>query len=107
MANDYGNLGLHIPPDLVVKYKALIMLKLISSRSGDGPSSKQHVDTGYGGVSCSHHRRPIGLPLNPMECGEVYQIGQSFRQNHRILLLRSEEWLVALCEVSSQQTLEK
>ena len=30
---------------------------------------KRHVETGNHGVSCFHHLRPIGLPLNPMKCG--------------------------------------
>jgi hypothetical protein len=42
-----------------------IILRLFSHGSGDGLSSKHHIESGKGGVSCSRHRRPSGLPLNP------------------------------------------
>ena len=35
---------------------------------------KHHGETGNHDVSCFHHPRAIGPPLNPMECGFV-QIG--------------------------------
>src|ERR1700757_4164737 len=44
------------------------MLRLFSPGSGDGTSSKHYIETGKGGLSCSHHWWPIGLPLNPGEC---------------------------------------
>ena len=39
-------------------------------RSGEKASSKHRVETGNRGVSRPHHRRPIGLPLNPGERGK-------------------------------------
>src|SRR5947209_14399341 len=48
--------------------------RLFSRGSGHGPSSKHHTGTGKGGVSCFHHRRPIGLPLNLVESGDFYPL---------------------------------
>src|SRR5207253_2919402 len=44
--------------------------RLLYHESGDHTSSTRCVDTGKHGVSCSPHPRPIGLPLNPMECAK-------------------------------------
>src|SRR3977135_2066071 len=45
---------------------------LFYQSSGERALSKHHAETGNRGVSRSHHRRPIGLPLNPGECGLAY-----------------------------------
>jgi len=57
-----------IPPDLVVKLKPLILLRLFCDYSDCPTLFKRHEETGNHGVSCLHHLRPIGPPLNPMEC---------------------------------------
>jgi hypothetical protein len=58
------------------------MLRLFSSWSGDGLSSKHHVDTGYRGVSRSHHPRSASITgsatlslLIKVEVLEKYRIG--------------------------------
>src|SRR6266498_3456820 len=42
---------------------------LFDNESGDKTSSKRCRATGSHGTSRSPHRRPLGLPRNPMECG--------------------------------------
>src|SRR5437660_9434662 len=42
---------------------------LFHNYSDDPTLFKRPVETGNHGVSCLHHLRPIGPPLNPMECG--------------------------------------
>ena len=46
-----------------------IFLRLFYNYSDNPTLFKRHVETGNHGVSCFHHLRPIGLPLNPMKCG--------------------------------------
>jgi hypothetical protein len=58
-----------IPPDFVVKCQGIDIVHVIFGYSGDGISSTQDIETGYYGVSRSHHRRLIDLPLTPGECG--------------------------------------
>src|SRR5437870_1258461 len=41
---------------------------LFHNYSDDPTLFKRPVETGNHGVSCFHHLRPIGPPLNPMEC---------------------------------------
>ena len=59
----------HIPTDLVVNCQAIDNAEVIFSRIWPRTSSKRHTGTGKGGVSRFHHRRPIGLSLNPVESG--------------------------------------
>src|SRR5215510_8356287 len=54
--------------DLVVKFKPLILLGLFSGYSDGLTLFKRHGETGNHGVSCFHHLRFIGPPLNPREC---------------------------------------
>jgi hypothetical protein len=50
----------------------LILLRLFEDTAGDETSSTGRVVTGNHEVSCSQHSRPMGLPLNPMECEKAY-----------------------------------
>jgi hypothetical protein len=68
-----------IPPDLVAKLKPLILLGLFYNYSDDPTWFKRRIESGNHGVSCLHHRRPIGPPLNPMECGFLKPIGATAR----------------------------
>ena len=61
---------IQIPPDLVVKTKALILLRLFRNYSDELPLFKRRVETGNHGVNGFHHPRPMSPPLNPMECGQ-------------------------------------
>src|SRR5215471_2929030 len=49
--------------------KPLISWTLLGHESGDKTSSKRCRATGSHGTSRSPHRRPLGLPRNPLECG--------------------------------------
>src|SRR5207248_9682233 len=53
------------------KLNRLILLGLFYNYSGDLTLFKRHGYTGTHGVSCFNHLRPIGPPLNPLECGFV------------------------------------
>src|SRR5215471_13006062 len=46
---------------------------LLDHDSGDKTSSKRCRATGSHSTSRSPHRRPLGLPRNPLECG-IFQI---------------------------------
>jgi hypothetical protein len=56
-----------IPPDVVIKPKALILFRLFYKSLDDQTQCKRHGAIGYHGVSCFHHMRLIGPPRNPME----------------------------------------
>src|SRR5215467_1556840 len=58
-----------IPPDLVVKFHAIDIVEVIFALMGRRSASQGCVATGNQGASCSRHPRPLGLPLNPLECG--------------------------------------
>ena len=49
----------------MVKCQGIDIVHGIFGHSGDGISSTQDVDTGHDGVSRSHYRRLIDLPLHP------------------------------------------
>jgi hypothetical protein len=57
-----------IPPDFAVKSQAIDIVDVIRDQSGDQTSSNCRVETGNQDLSCHHHLRVIGLPLNAMEC---------------------------------------
>jgi hypothetical protein len=57
-----------IPPDLVVKSQTIDIVDVIREQSGDQTSFNCRVETGNQDLSCHHHLRVIGLPLNAMEC---------------------------------------
>src|ERR687896_1179402 len=54
-----------------------MLLRLFETTAGDETSSTGRVGTGHNEVSCSQHLRPIGLPLNPMECGFFFMCSLS------------------------------
>jgi len=60
-----------IPPDLVVKYQRIDIVNVIFSPIWRRSIVEHDAETGNHGVSCSHHRRLIGLPLNAVECGKT------------------------------------
>jgi hypothetical protein len=62
----------HIPPDLVVKCQAIDNAEVIFSRIWAWSIVQTSSGTGKGGVSRFHHRRPIGLPLNPVESANFH-----------------------------------
>jgi hypothetical protein len=66
-----------IPPDLVVKLKALILLRLFYHHSETLRWFKRPVETGHDGVNGFHHPRSIGPPLNPMECALNHLQGEA------------------------------
>jgi hypothetical protein len=57
-----------MPPDGVVKFKPLLLLRLFYGYADDLTLLKRHGATGNQGVSGFHHLRPIGPPLYPMAC---------------------------------------
>src|SRR5262249_47946297 len=57
-----------IPSDLVVKLRPLILLKLFHTYPDTQTLFKRYGETGNHRVSCFHHLRLIGPPLNSMEC---------------------------------------
>jgi hypothetical protein len=58
-----------IPPDLVVKIQTVDIVEVIVSLSRRQSASQGWVATGNHGVSGSLRPSPLGLPLNPLECG--------------------------------------
>src|SRR6266480_4390493 len=58
-----------IPPDLVVKFQTVDIAEVIGALVGRRSSSPGCVATGNQGAICSPQPRPLGLPLNPLECG--------------------------------------
>jgi hypothetical protein len=58
-----------IPPDLVVKTQVVDIVALFHNCADGLTLFKRHGETGNHGVSGFHHLRPIGPPLNPMDCG--------------------------------------
>src|SRR5262245_33464117 len=63
-------------PDCVVKCQGIDIVHGIFGHSGDGISSTQDVDTGHDGVSRSHHRRLIDLPLHPGGCEKSLNLSE-------------------------------
>ena len=59
-----------IPPDLVVKSQLIDIVEIIYHLSGDQRAFKSYGEIGAQGVSCTPSQRPIGLPLNSMECAQ-------------------------------------
>src|SRR6266704_2808857 len=58
---------------------------LFHNYSDDPTLFKRPVETGNHGVSCFHHLRPIGPPLNPMECDlSEFVVGCSWHRCARV-----------------------
>src|SRR5262245_35388438 len=62
-----------IPPDLVVKIQAIDIVEVIlwSFRRSDVVQTPRR--TGAHGASCIHQLRPIGPPLNSLECDNFFK----------------------------------
>jgi hypothetical protein len=60
-----------IPPDLVVKFQTVDIVEVIWALMGCRSSPQSCVAKGNQGASCSPQLRPLGLPLNPLECGII------------------------------------
>ena len=58
-----------IPPDFVVKFQDIDMVEVIRMPIRRRSASQDWVATGKQGARCSRHPRPLGLPLNWVECG--------------------------------------
>ena len=53
------------------KIQAIDIVELFYGHSDAQTLFKRHGETGNHAVSCLHQLRPIGSPLNPMECGII------------------------------------
>ena len=54
------------------KFQTVDIAAVIGTLMGRQSSSPGCVATGNQGASCSRQPRPLGLPLNPLECAGIY-----------------------------------